>query len=152
MTRATVGVTAGDGDDVEFDQTSDSKLVQAVVIRTTDDPRVSAPITSAGFLVRGSIDHPTTGIADGRKEVAAAGTREALATSTAAKWVTITAEEDNTDAVVVGSASTVVAALATRRGTPLLAGDTITIPCDNLADIGLDAMVSGEGVTFVYGT
>ena len=90
-----------------------------------------------------------TGIGDGRKVVATAGTREALAASTTAKMVIITAETDNTNPVVVGGA-TVVAALATRQGTPLYAGETITLPCDNLADIYLDVLTNGEGVTYVY--
>jgi hypothetical protein len=96
-------------------------------------------------------DHSTTGIGDGRTAVTTAGTRVALAASTVAKWVTITAETDNTSIVVVGGA-TVVAALLTRRGTPLAASESITLPIDNLADIFLDAMVSTEGVTYVYGT
>jgi hypothetical protein len=90
-----------------------------------------------------------TGVADGRKTVTAAGTAEALATSTSCKLVIITAETDNTDYVVVGG-STVVAALATRRGVPLAPGDSVPIQTDNLADIYLDAVVSGEGVTYLY--
>jgi len=91
-------------------------------------------------------------IHDNRKVVAAAGTREPLvAASTIARWAMITAETDNTDYIVVGS-KTVVAALATRRGTPLSAGDHASLPVDNLADIYLDALVSGEGATFTYFT
>jgi hypothetical protein len=43
----------------------------------------------------------------------------------------------------------VVAALATRTGVPLNAGDSIVLQIDNLADVGLDSMVSGDGVTFM---
>lgn len=92
-----------------------------------------------------------TGLGDGRKTVALAGTREALATSTPARMVLITAETDNTNPVTVGG-STVVGALATRRGTPLYAGESALFPCDNLADIYLDVITNGEGVTFVYFT
>lgn len=92
-----------------------------------------------------------SGINDGRKEITSAGTREALAGSTVCKKVIITAETDNTGVVVVGG-TTVVAALATRRGTPLFAGDSIELEIDNLADINLDVTVSTEGVTYTYFT
>lgn len=90
-----------------------------------------------------------TSIGDGRQIVTTAGTRVALAASTAVKEVTITAETDNTDLVVVGGA-TVVAALATRRGTPLFPGDSTTIAADNLAEVYIDAMISTEGCTYSY--
>ena len=104
----------------------------------------------AGTSDIGKIGHNISGISDGRKEVATAGTRVALvASSTPAKIVIITAETDNTEYIVVGGA-TVVAALATRQGTTLNAGDSITLEIDNLADVYLDATVNTEGVTFVY--
>lgn len=90
-----------------------------------------------------------TGIGDGRKVVSTAGTAEALGSSTSIKEVTITAETNNTDMVVVGS-STVVAAVGTRQGSPLYPGDTITLKGDNLADFYVDSVVSTEGVTFNY--
>jgi len=95
--------------------------------------------------------HNITGIADGRKVVAVAGTAETLvAGSTPCKKVNITAEVDNTLAVVVGG-STVVAALATRRGIPLLPGEsTGWFEIDDLLDIYLNAIVAGEGVTYIY--
>lgn len=86
---------------------------------------------------------------DGRKVVASAGTAEALATTTTATRVIVTAENDNTDFVVVG-ASTVVATLATRRGIPLAPGQTVEINADDLANVYIDAVVTGEGVTYVY--
>ena len=106
----------------------------------------------AGSNTIGKVDHTTTGIGSGRKVVTTAGTRVALATTTLAKWVTITAETDNTGYVVVGSAAGVIAALGTREGVPLAAGDSITLPLDDLADVGLDSTVNGDGVTFTYGT
>ena len=88
-------------------------------------------------------------VSDGRKVVTTAGTRVPLAVSTACKEVIITAETDNTGVVVVGAAATVIAALATRTGTPLSAGDSMVLSSDDLADIGLDSTVSGDGVTFM---
>jgi threonine aldolase len=92
----------------------------------------------------------------GRQVVAVAGTAVALVTSpTAARSVAITAETDNTDIVVVGD-SAVVAALATRKGTPLSAGQTTTITLQredgklDLSKIFIDAVVNTEGVTFTW--
>ena len=93
-----------------------------------------------------------SGIGDGRQTVTTAGTRVQLSVSsvTCIK-VTIAAETDNTDYIVVGG-STVVAALATRRGIPLGPGDTITIEISNLNLIYLDSLVNTEGVTYTYVT
>jgi len=93
----------------------------------------------------------TTGLGDGVKTVTAAGTDEALAASTAAKWVMIQAQTDNTSKIAVG-ATGVDATIATGDGVLLDPGDAVTIPCDNLADIFIDALVSGEGVRYIYGT
>ena len=92
-----------------------------------------------------------SGISDGRKVVTTAGTREALAASTACTKVVICAETDNTGVIVVGG-TTCVASLATRRGIPLESGDTVTIEIDNLSKINLDSTVNGDGVTFTYYT
>jgi len=90
-----------------------------------------------------------TGIGDGRKIVTAAGTAEVLAGLTTCKKVIITAELDNAGTMVVGG-STVVAALATRRGTPLTPGDSVAIETNNLNNIWLDATSNGDGVTYHY--
>lgn len=87
-------------------------------------------------------------VIDGRKTVAAAGTREALAgAATAARRVDITALSANTGTVVIGG-STCVAAAGARRGTPLLAGDTVTVHISDLANLYIDATVNGEGVSY----
>jgi len=87
-------------------------------------------------------------ITSGRKTITTAGTRETLvASSTPSKQVLITAFLGNTGVVVVGG-STVVAAPATRNGTPLEAGDSCIIEIDNAQKIYLDVTVSGEGVTW----
>ena len=87
---------------------------------------------------------------DGRKVVTTAGTRVALVASpTPAKKVTVVGEWDNTKEIVVGG-NTVVAALATRRGEPLGPGQSTQINVTDLADVYIDSLVNGEGVTFVY--
>lgn len=95
-------------------------------------------------------------LSDNRRVVTTAGTRVALSTtSVSVRSVTITAETDNTGVIVIGGAGTVVAAQATRRGTPLAAGDTIALTIrdddvDDLAEVGLDATIDGDGVTYIY--
>ena len=94
--------------------------------------------------------HDCTGIGDGVKVVANAGTDVALATSTAAKAVMIQAQTDNTSAIAVG-ASGVDATVATGTGILLYAGEwTPWIPIDNLVDVYIDSLVSGEGVRYIY--
>ena len=87
---------------------------------------------------------------DNRKTVTTAGTAETLVSSSVpAKSVIITAETNNTGVIAVGGSS-VVAALSTRRGTPLLAGDSVAFPVDDLLYVYLDATVNGDGVTYTY--
>ena len=89
-------------------------------------------------------------ITDGRATVTAAATAEALsATSLVVDYIIITAETNNTGVMAVG-ASTVVATVNTRRGTPLNAGDSMTLDTVDLAEVYLDATVSGDGVTYLY--
>lgn len=112
---------------------------------------LAAVILAAGSAVIGKVDHTTTGIGHGVKTVTTAGTDVVLASSTPAKWVTIQAQTDNTGYIAVG-ASGVDATIATGDGVLLSAGESITIPCDNLADIYIDATVSTDGVRYTYGT
>lgn len=88
-------------------------------------------------------------IGDGRKTVAASATAEKLASATKCTSVTITALAANTGLIVVGS-STVVAAAATRRGIPLAAGETVSIPTVDLDQIWLDTTVNGDGVSYAW--
>lgn len=105
----------------------------------------------AGANLIGKVDHSSTGIGHGVKTVTSAGTDEALAGSTAAKWVTVQSQTDNTGWIAVG-ATGVDATEATGTGVLLDAGESITMPIDNLADVFIDATVSGEGVRYTYGT
>ncbi len=103
----------------------------------------------AGSASVGNVGHNITTITSGRKTVTTAGSRDTLvASTTPAKWVIITAETDNTGVIVVG-AVTVVAAVLTRVGIPLLAGDSLTLPVDDLLDVYLDSTVSTDGVTYI---
>lgn len=93
------------------------------------------------------VDHSTTGIGHGTKSVTTAGTDVALAASTKAKWVIVQALGDNTDDIAVGGSGVDAAT----TGIALAAGESVTLPIDNLADVFIDAAVSGEGVRFLYG-
>jgi len=115
-------------------------------------------IDNDGYILGGSADiplHVSTGgavastVGDNRKTVTTPGTAVALASSTAIKEVTVTAELNNTGTLTVGG-STVVDAVATRRGTPLYPGDSFTIESDNLAEVFIDAEVGGDGVSYTY--
>lgn len=97
----------------------------------------------------GRMVHPGT-LVDGRKTVTAAGTAEAFSsTALLVDWIIIMAETNNTGVVTVG-ASTVVAAVATRRGIPLSAGDVITMQAVDLLYTYIDSTVNGDGVTYLY--
>jgi len=141
-----VQVTSGSGTSIATDQNG-SDHVQWMKLYYGADGSFTAVSPTAGLPV--SVTSANTTVTDGRTVVTTAGTRVALASSTACKEVVITAETDNTGIVVVGAAATVVAALATRRGIPLSAGDSVVMQTDNLADLGLDSTVSTDGVTYV---
>lgn len=117
------------------------------VILSGPDLEPLTPMSQTG----GSVNHASTGIGHGVKTVTTAGTDLVLAASTAAKWVTIQAQTDNTGYIAVG-ASGVDATVATGTGVLLAAGESVTLPIDNLADIFIDATVDGEGVRYTYGT
>ena len=120
-------------------------------IDQTTDGTTNAVHLKAGTADIGVVGHNVTGVADARATVTSAGTANVIAASTAAKSVIITAETNNTGIIVVGG-STCVAAVATRRGTPLEAGESMGLDCDNLNDIYIDSEVTGDGITFTYVT
>lgn len=105
----------------------------------------------AGTNAIGKVDHASTGLGHGVTTVTTAGTDVVLAGSTAAKWVTVQSQTDNTSLIAVG-ATGVDATIATGTGIILYPGDSITLQIDNLADVFIDSLVNGEGVRYSYGT
>lgn len=89
-------------------------------------------------------------IGHGVKTVTTAGTDVVLSTTKNAKWVVIQAQTDNTGIIAVG-ASGVDATVATGNGVALAAGESLSIPANDLANIYIDSTVSGDGVRFTYG-
>lgn len=96
-------------------------------------------------------------IGEGSKSVATPGTAVPLvSSSTPCTKVIVTANMGSGDGVVVGNTgyvvvggAGVVAAAATRKGTPLM-NNSISIDIDDLNKIYLDAEVAEDGVTFTY--
>jgi hypothetical protein len=117
---------------------------------------LTLPSLPAGSNAIGTVAVPVPSdqvgtLTDGRKTVAAAGTAEAIRSSLACKWVTVTALTSNTQQVNVGG-SGVLATVGGSTGTPLFAGGSTTIPVDNANKVFVDARVSTEGVSFTVGT
>ena len=95
--------------------------------------------------------HSIRSLSHGVKTVTTAGSDECLvSTSTPAKVVIIQAQTDNTKAIAIG-ATGVDATIATGGGLMLQPGDwTPPIDIDDLADVYVDALASGEGVRYIY--
>ena len=90
-----------------------------------------------------------TAVTDGEMTVTTGGTPEALAAS-ATPFVRciLTANQSNTDVMVIGS-DTVDATLAgPRTGTPLVPFQSVTLKNADLADFYADVEVDGEGLSF----
>ncbi len=106
-------------------------------------------VLAAGSAIIGRVGHDVTGIGHGVMTVTTAGTDLVLAASTACKIVIIQAQTDNTNPVAVG-ATGVDATIATGTGILLYPGEVITLEVDNLTDVYVDALTSGEGVRYTY--
>lgn len=121
---------------------ADAQEILAGAVDTSSDP----------WTMRTSGTSSTLSLAgDGVKTVAVAGTDEALAGSTSCSLVTIQAQTDNTGLIAVG-ATGVDATEATGTGLILYAGDSVDVQESDLANIYIDATVSGDGVRYTYYT
>ena len=89
-------------------------------------------------------------MATGIQAVAAAGTAEALvSSSTTCRRVIIQAFSGNTGIVVIGD-SNVVATAGAERGFTLQPSQAVELGVKELADIYVDAVNSSDGVQFIY--
>jgi hypothetical protein len=96
------------------------------------------------------VSETTTAIANGTKNVTTSGTPvQLLSSSTAWTTVVVCAKPTNTGVIAVG-ASNVVAASANLNAIPLMPGDSISLPINDVSKVYIDATVSGEGVAFLY--
>lgn len=125
------------------------------VITTTSTAQIVLQISDEvdgvpDMTIRPDYLEDVTGIKQGRLEVAVAGIAEPLsATSVPCKGVLVSASTDNTDLIVAGGAD-VIAALATREGTPLYPGDHDTENVTDLNQVYVDVLIAGDGVTYKY--
>ena len=132
----------------------DSNFRAGLLAETDDASRATSPLkvdpTTKRLKVDSNASIVGSTIDDGRKTVSTPATAETLvALSTLCIAVDITAERTNTGTIVVGGSS-VVAASATMRGTPLIRGQSMRININDLQKIYLDTTVAGDGVTFSY--
>lgn len=89
-------------------------------------------------------------IVSGTKNVTTAGTEVQLSsTNVGVDWVVICPRPANTGVIVIGDSS-VVATAGSERGA-VIPANGIVLPVVNLDQIYIDASVSGEGVSFIYG-
>lgn len=84
-------------------------------------------------------------VGDGSKDITTAGTAEALGSDVAVKEVWITANDDNTGKVYVGTTT-----VSSTRGLKMFPGQTHKFTVSNLNLLYLDVDTNGEGVTFTY--
>jgi len=97
-----------------------------------------------------SVNQPAASLGHGVKTITTPGSDEALAANTPCQYVVVQAQKDNTGIIAIG-ASGVDATIATGTGIILEPGDTFTLNVDNLADVYVDSVESGDGVRFTYG-
>ena len=75
--------------------------------------------------------------------------RQLSATSIGCAKVIITALSNNAGVICIGDKN-VVAATAGRKGIPLVAGQSITLPVSDVSMVWIDATVAGDGVSAIY--
>lgn len=98
-------------------------------------------LAKAGVATPTTYSPPSTLLA-GDKDVSAAATPEALASSTTVlNSVLVQAKTDNTDSVYVGNSSS--------QEVELTPGDMIVVVCADLASIYIKVAVNGEGVNYI---
>lgn len=83
-------------------------------------------------------------IYNGKKTISANGTQEIIAAAQSVTQITIRALAGNTNPVFIGDAD-----VSSTTGLALAAGETVTFPVGNLADVWVDVTTNGEGVTFL---
>lgn len=131
----------------------------ATVVETVDQGggvhrQVVSAVLDQTTPANSRVNHATTGIGQGFKTSTSVGTGVVLAATTAAKWVTLQAYRSNTGFVAIGGSAAVNASATagTGNGVNIAAGDSVTLPIDDLADVFIDVTISGEGVRYTYGT
>lgn len=89
---------------------------------------------------------PFTIVGNGVQTVPTAGVSVQLASSNATQTVTVRAFATNTGKIYVGSST-----VSSANGFQLSPQETISLDIANISSIWIDADVSGEGVSYIYG-
>lgn len=135
-------VIAGfDGVNVKVAKTDAAGVLQMQPVST---------VTVAGTVGLSSAGDQAATLANGRVTVPTPGTAVALAGSAACAWVSVSALPSNTGLVCVGGAG-VLATAGSETGVVLWPGGSVTVPTTNVANVYVDALVAGEGVSFLRG-
>lgn len=95
-------------------------------------------------------DYSYRTIGTGKQSVTTAGTAVQLSsTSVPCRMVEIQSVAENTDTIVIGDAN-VVATAGSRQGIGLEPNQSVALRVTDLNKLYIDAVVSGEKVTYVY--
>lgn len=119
------------------------------VVSSTNKLPVDATLTSSS-LVGLEVSLANGAVGDGTVNLTSAGTAQQVSTSSVpCKRVIITAHESNTNAITIG-ASTVVGALAGRRGKTLYPTQSEIFFVSNLNILYFDGITTGDDISFYY--
>jgi len=130
----------------------DENRIVAIIVESSDGdgtiiPLVADPVTSrllVNSTISGSLSiAPLTTIYNGSKTVPTA-MAEAIASSQAVSSVTVKALSTNTVAVYVG-----VSGVTTANGFELLAGESLSLDIDNLADVFVISGSASQVVRYI---
>jgi len=135
------------GESVQVAGGTEAKSIR-VTIANDSTGLLSVDDNGGSLTIDGSVTLlPLSSCAAGKTTATTAGTTAVLAGSTSISSVTIKALTSNTGIICIGGSSVTTAA-----GFQLSPGDAVSLDVDNLADVYLNAFVSGEGVTYIYTT
>jgi hypothetical protein len=135
------------GDTIDTESIGGRGKLQRIKIVTGALDIDGGDVSSASPL---PVSETSTAIANGIKNVTTSGTPvQLLSSTTACTTVIVCAKPTNTGVIAVG-ASTVIAASASLNSIPLMPGDSISLPINDVSKVYIDATVNGEGATFLY--
>ena len=144
-------VIAGfDGVNVQVAKTDNAGVLQvqpASVVAVSDG---GTPLNVDGTVDVTSAGDQAATLTNGRRTVTTPGTAVALASSATCAWVSVSALPSNTGKVAIGGIG-VLATPGSETGLVLAPGGSLTVPVDDIAAVFVDAVVPGEGVSFLVG-
>lgn len=126
-----------------------------VQVAKTDNAGVLQVQPAGVVTVDGTVDVASAGdqagtLTNGRRTVTTPGTAVALGSAATCAWVSVSALPSNTGRVAVGGTG-VLATPGSETGLMLAPGSSLTIPVDDRASVFVDAVIPGEGVSYLMG-